>query len=244
MKFIANKLLSIAAGEIGYHEKETNSSLDHKTANAGDEDYTKYARDLHAAGYYQGNKQGYAWCDVFVDWCFLQLCGGDAVKAQEIICQSGLYGAGCKYSAQYYKQAGRFYTADPQPGDQIFFNNYAHTGIVEKVEGSVVHTIEGNTGNQVARRTYTLGSSSIDGYGRPWFDTQEAMTEDSLLAHEREHHKVYETLEDVPGWAKVEISELVEKGLLLGDGNGLNLSHDLLRTLVVLYRALEAAGVL
>lgn len=173
MIYTAKKLLEIAAAEIGYKEKETNSQLDNKTANAGDANYTKYARDLHAAGYYQASKQGYAWCDMFVDWCFLQLCG-DADKAQKIICQSGPYGAGCKFSAQYYQNAGRYYEDDPQPGDQIFFNDFAHTGIVEKVVGNVVHTIEGNTSNQVARRTYTLGSKTIDGYGRPRFDAEEA----------------------------------------------------------------------
>lgn len=169
MSYTAKKLLAIAAAEIGYKEKETNSQLDNKTANAGDENYTKYARDLHAAGYYQASKQGFAWCDMFVDWCFLQLCGGDPDVAQELICQSGPYGAGCKWSAGYYKDAGRFYTSNPQPGDQIFFNNYAHTGIVEKVEGGIVTTIEGNTSDQVARRTYSINSSTIDGYGRPKF---------------------------------------------------------------------------
>lgn len=172
MSYTAKKLLAIAAAEIGYKEKETNSQLDNKTANAGDENYTKYARDLRAAGYYQASKQGFAWCDMFVDWCFLQLCGGDPDVAQKLICQSGPYGAGCKWSAGYYKDAGRFYTSNPQPGDQIFFNNYAHTGIVEKVEGGIVTTIEGNTSDQVARRTYSINSSSIDGYGRPKFATE------------------------------------------------------------------------
>ena len=183
MIYTAKKLLEIAAAEIGYKEKETNSQLDNKTANAGDDNYTKYARDLHAAGYYQASKQGYAWCDMFVDWCFLQLCGGDADKAQKIICQSGPYGAGCKFSAQYYQNAGRYYEDDPQPGDQIFFNDFAHTGIVEKVVGNVVHTIEGNTSNQVARRTYTLGSKTIDGYGRPRFDAEEAAAPVVVTGH-------------------------------------------------------------
>lgn len=176
MSYTVKKLLQIAAGEIGYKEKETNANLDNKTANAGDGNFTKYARDLREKGYYQASKQGYAWCDMFVDWCFLQLCGGDPDVAQKIICQSGPYGAGCKFSAQYYKNQGRFHTSNPKPGDQIFFNNYAHTGIVEKIVGNVVHTIEGNTSNQVARRTYTLGSSSIDGYGRPMYDAEEEFT--------------------------------------------------------------------
>lgn len=173
MRYTVSNLLAIAIAELGYKEKESNAYLDDKTANAGDSNWTKYARDLHAAGYYQANKNGYAWCDMFVDWCFYQLAGKDAVKAQEIICQTGPYGAGCTFSAKYYKQAGRFYTSNPQPGDQIFFNSYAHTGIVEKIVGSVVHTIEGNTSNMVARRTYALGSGGIDGYGRPVFDLEE-----------------------------------------------------------------------
>lgn len=199
MIYTAKKLLEIAAAEIGYKEKETNSQLDNKTANAGDENYTKYARDLHAAGYYQASKQGYAWCDMFVDWCFLQLCGGDADKAQKIICQSGPYGAGCKFSAQYYQNAGRYYEDDPQPGDQIFFNDFAHTGIVEKVVGNVVHTIEGNTSNQVARRTYTLGSKTIDGYGRPRFDAEETAAPVVVTGHistgtDEDNKQIYDAL--------------------------------------------------
>ena len=54
------RLLAIAAAEIGYKEKASNSQLDDKTANAGSNDWTKYARDLYAAGYYNGNKNGYA----------------------------------------------------------------------------------------------------------------------------------------------------------------------------------------
>lgn len=177
MRYTVKNLLAIAAAEIGYKEKETNAQLDDKTANAGDDNYTKYARDLAAAGYYQASKQGYAWCDMWVDWLFLQLCGGNAAKAQEIICQTGLYGAGCKFSAQYYREQGRFFTSDPHPGDQIFFGprgNETHTGIVESVENGVITTIEGNTSNQVARRTYKVTDSNISGYGRPKYEAEDA----------------------------------------------------------------------
>ena len=51
-------IVAIALAEVGYHEKETNASLD--TANSGGNNWTKYARDLAAAGYYNGNKNGYA----------------------------------------------------------------------------------------------------------------------------------------------------------------------------------------
>lgn len=174
MSHTSEKLLEIAAAEIGYKEKKTNSQLDNPDANAGDANYTKYARDLAAAGYYQASKQGYAWCDMFVDWCFLKLCGSKE-KAEDLICQTGLYGAGCEWSARYYREQGRFFTSDPKPGDQIFFNDYAHTGIVEKIANGVITTIEGNTSNMVARRTYAAGSSSIDGYGRPKYAVENSV---------------------------------------------------------------------
>lgn len=185
MSYTASKLIAIAQAEVGYLEKKSNSQLDDKIANAGYNNYTKYARDLNNAGYYNGNKNGYAWCDVFVDWCFLQLCNGDAQKAEDMICQTGDYGAGCGYSMRYYKAQGRFYTS-PKPGDQIFFgtsSSVAHTGIVYKVDSSKVYTIEGNTsgasgvvanGGGVFEKSYSLNYSRIVGYGRPYYDEDAA----------------------------------------------------------------------
>lgn len=173
MAITVKRLLQIAAAEIGYKEKETNAQLDSKTANAGDENYTKYARDLRAKGYYQASKQGFEWCDMFVDWCFLQLCGGDAKKAQEVICQTGPYGAGCVYSARYFEQAGRLYN-DPQPGDQAFFAGYDHTGIVESVTATHVTIIEGNASNAVQRNTYARNGGRLIKYGRPKFEAEPA----------------------------------------------------------------------
>ena len=57
-------IVAIALAELGYHEKASNTALDDKAANSGGNNWTKYARDLAAAGYYNGNKNGYAWCDV------------------------------------------------------------------------------------------------------------------------------------------------------------------------------------
>lgn len=174
-KYYAEDIIAIAANELGYKEKKTNASLDSKTANAGSNNWTKYARDLYSAGYYNGNKNGYAWCDVFVDWCFYQLTNFNSEKAQWLECQTGPLGAGCTYSAQYYRNAGRYFST-PEPGDQIFFGSKGdeeHTGIVEKVENGYVFTIEGNSNNQVERRSYSLFNSYIAGYGRPRYDEKE-----------------------------------------------------------------------
>ena len=52
------KLLLTAQAEINYLEKKTNSQLDDKTANAGDNNFTKYARDLdNISGYIVTGKQ-------------------------------------------------------------------------------------------------------------------------------------------------------------------------------------------
>jgi hypothetical protein len=46
----------------------------------------------------------------------------------------------------------------------VIFKNASHTGIVESFSNNVVHTIEGNSGDSVARRSYTYGTSNIAGY--------------------------------------------------------------------------------
>ena len=188
MVYDPQKVIDIALAEVGYLEKKSNSQLDDKTANAGDKNYTKYGRDLYNLKFYNGNKNGVAWCDVFVDWCFVQAYGLEA--ACELTCQkagSSNSGAGCKYSRAYYKAKGQLITnGKPQPGDQIFFYpssniggaEICHTGLVYKVDSTYVYTVEGNTSNAsgvvsngggVAKKKYKLNYNRIAGYGRPKF---------------------------------------------------------------------------
>lgn len=164
------KILNLARNEIGYKEKRSNSQLNDKTANAGSGNFTKYARDLDAVtNFYNGAKNGYAWCDIFVDWLFYYTFGAEL--AMKMICQpTKSAGAGCLYSAGYYKSSGRWTTA-PAPGHQIFFSYAAgevsHTGIVESVTNTQVITIEGNAGDQVLRCRYNKNDPHIYGYGIP-----------------------------------------------------------------------------
>lgn len=182
MSYDKQKVINILLAEVGYLEKASNSQLDSKTANAGHGNYTKYARDLDALGYfYNGPKQGYAYCDITVDWAFVQAYGVDA--ALYLLCQpKKSAGAGCTYSAQYYKAKGQFHKKNPQPGDQIFFGStseYTHTGLVVDVDNSRVYTVEGNTsgasgeianGGGVCAKSYSLNYARIQGYGRPDYD--------------------------------------------------------------------------
>lgn len=159
------KVLEIAKSEVGYLEKASNNMLESKTGNAGFNNYTKYGKDMGCNGDF--------WCDAFVDWCFLKAYGKE--KAKKLL---GGFSNYTPTSAQYFKNMGRYFKS-PKVGDIIFFKNntrICHTGIVYKVTGERVYTIEGNTsseagvirnGGSVAYKSYDLSNSRIAGYGRP-----------------------------------------------------------------------------
>ena len=149
------KVIEVAKGELGYHEGSNNSN--------------KYAKDLDAIpNFYNGIKQNQPWCDIFVDWCFVEAYGEEIAK--QMIFHNDC-GAGCYFSAKAYQEAGRF-DKTPQVGDQIFYrsgNEVSHTGLVCEVheEAGYVKTIEGNYSDSVSQRTVPLNISSIYGFGHP-----------------------------------------------------------------------------
>ena len=228
------RLIATARAQDGYLGKKSNAQLDDPKANAGGK-FNKFARDLDALGdFYNGRKNGYDWCDVFVDWCYVSTFGRDI--AQKLLCQPDRsLGAGTAYSLGYYKAKGRFF-ATPQPADQIFFGDAKstwHTGIVTEVKGGYVYTEEGNAGNPSAVRSckYPLNYSTIKGYGRPDWSLAPADNE------KEDDMNYYKTLADVPSWYKPAVQKAVDAGALHGTGNGeLNVSEDLCRTLTVLDR--------
>ena len=57
----------------------------------------------------------------------------------------------------------------------------------------------------------------------------------SAIAEDRKS-RTFATLDKVQDWARPTVAKLLDKGVLLGDGQGLNLGYDLLRTLVILDR--------
>ena len=167
-------VINIAKNEIGYREKASNAQLNDKTANAGSNNYTKYAAYFDAMrgeyNFYNGRKNGPAgeWCDMFFDWCQCQAWGVDT--ARRVLYQPmDSCGAGCVYSASYYR-ANNAWSNVPHEGDQIFFGskgNETHTGMVVEVTEDRVITVEGNANNMVMQRSYTKSYANIAGYGRP-----------------------------------------------------------------------------
>lgn len=228
------KVLEIALDEVGYLEKKTNAQLDNKKANAGRNNYTKYARDLdNIKDFYNGKKNGYAWCCVFVAWCFNKAVGTD--RARELLCYpEKSLGAGCKYAMNYYKKQNRFFTS-PKKGDQVFFK-VGHTGIVYNVDDKYIYTVEGNTSNSsevvanggcVAKKKYRIGSSSISGYGRPAYkieDTKKPSNEEECYAYYKflEVKAIRRTPELTNNIKKVkEISKELKPGLTSSSPNAL-----------------------
>lgn len=200
MAYYAQDVIKIAKGEVGYLEKKSNKNLDDKTENAGDKNYTKYARDLTNMNFYNGYKQGAEWCDIFVDWCFVKAFGKEvalAITFQPTNNKKNC-GAGCKYSRDYYKQNGRLFD-NPKPGDQVFFynsgkSNTAHTGLVIGVDSTYVYTIEGNTssasgvvanGGCVREKKYKLNYDRLAGFGRPKYDGDSPTVKQEEIAVEK-----------------------------------------------------------
>ena len=105
-----------------------------------------------------------AWCACFASWC------GD---------QAGLIESGkmpkfslCDDGIAWFQSKGKWKSRgySPAPGTLIFFDwngdgTSDHVGIVEKIEGSTVYTVEGNSSDAVNKRSYDINNGTIMGYG-------------------------------------------------------------------------------
>lgn len=184
------KVINVAMGEVGYLEKSAAAYrkdpdiLDEKTRGAGNDNYTKYGRDMHKI-YPAVMDFPAAWCDCFVDWCFN--------KAYGIANAKGLLGGNFDdytvASAQLYKNKGTL-DQTPAKGAQIFFTKNGqvsgcyHTGLVYQVDSAYFYTVEGNTsggssvvanGGGVAKKKYSI--SAYRGkvlFGHPKYDVETA----------------------------------------------------------------------
>jgi hypothetical protein len=159
------KVIEIAESQIGYTEKGNN--------------WNKYAKffDEEYPNFYNGRKQNCSWCDVFVDWIFVQAYGFDT--GRKLLCQPlKSCGAGVTFSYDYYK-AKKQTGSTPKVGAQIFFRANKdskkpnHTGLIVAVEKTdkyyKITTIEGNKSNSVKKCTYTT-DTKIFGFGYPDYD--------------------------------------------------------------------------
>lgn len=180
-----------------------------------------------------------AWCAMFVSWCLYEAGVAENVVAPFCGCTTGM---------KWLKKQGVFHTRasgyTPQPGDLIFYDwdksgDSDHVGIVEKAEGGRVHTIEGNTSDMVARRSYSLTSTSIVGYACPKYSddsavpapdpTPEVTPAPSSSIKVGDKVKItgstYATGQTIPDWVKRQehvVSQISGTKALLGHPSGIN----------------------
>ena len=195
--------LTVAAAEIGTTESPANSNK------------TKYGR------WY--GLDGYAWCMMFVQWCFQQAGYPLPYKT-----------ASCGDLLRWYREnCPERVVSAPKPRDIISYN-FGHTGIVESGGNGVITAIEGNTsagdagsqsnGGGVFRRVRSL--SLVTAYIRAFDDYQAEDPEIDALIDGMSGRQAYALLEKAqkyaaalpaPGWAADELREAVERGIT--DGN-------------------------
>ena len=203
-----SELLELARRQIGVKECPPNSNnVRYNT--------WYYGREVSGGAY--------PWCMVFVQWVFDQADVKLPVRT-----------ASCGALMRAAKAAGCWVEDDYKPGDVVIYDFPGgaatdHCGIVEAVDGTYISAIEGNTssasdadGGAVERRARKF--SQIVGAVRPSYD--------------KEVEEVrYNTVEECPDWARETVQKLIDKGYLGGNGQGLDLSHDMVRVLVIQDRA-------
>ena len=146
-------IVAKAVSQIGYKEKGNNDTI--------------------YGAWYGMNYQ--PWCMMFISWCAAQ-CGISTGTIPKL--------AYVPYCMDFYQKQGRYKakgTYRPEAGDLILYGSNSHIGIVEKVQGNTVFTIEGNTsangnssnGDGVYRRSRALSDGWIKGYCLPDYKEEE-----------------------------------------------------------------------
>lgn len=151
MSRLSEKTLQIAITQIGVQEVPKNS-------NAG-ADVEKYLKSV-------GLGKGYSWCMAFVYWCAVE--ASKQLNTINTLQKTG--GVLAMWNARPLLRV-----KVPQPGDIMILDyggGLGHTGIVEKVAGTKIHTIEGNTNDEGSREGYEVCRrvrelSKIKGFIRP-----------------------------------------------------------------------------
>ncbi|GAA2154539.1 CHAP domain-containing protein [Actinomadura napierensis] len=148
---IGKKLLDVAQKQLGYTEHGSG--------------YTKFG-DWYAQ-HIDGDHDSYfktaPWCDMFLAWA------ADKAGVAE---QAGQFASTIDH-AKWFKDHDAW-GHSPEPGALVFYDwsgsgdidQIDHVGIVEKVDGHTLHTIEGNAdGYKLMRKT--RGMDDVVGFGYP-----------------------------------------------------------------------------
>lgn len=132
---LARKALEIGITQIGVEEIPRNS-------NSGPE-VEIYLKSV-------GLPKGYSWCMAFVYWC-TQKAAIQMVVKNPLKRTAGVL--------DQYNSRPLLVQAIPQQGDIFIMDlgkGLGHTGIIEKIVGNTLYTIEGNTNSEGGREGYKV----------------------------------------------------------------------------------------
>ncbi|MER5319902.1 CHAP domain-containing protein [Streptosporangium roseum] len=143
------KFIKLLESELGYSEKSGG--------------YTKFGHWYGDNVEFDADYTAAPWCDMYLSWAAKKLGYEDWV---------GQF-AYTVYHAEWFKEQDAWGTT-PKPGAIVFFDwsgskkidNIDHVGIVTKVTGRTIHTIEGNIDGGVAKRK-ERDTGKVVGYGYP-----------------------------------------------------------------------------
>lgn len=148
------KFLAVAEAELAKGFKE--HVIKRKNGKREGDNITPYGE------WYKLN--GQPWCAMFVSYC-----ANKAGILDSTVPKYALVVAGSKWYKDKKRYKSRESGYSPKAGDVIFFRkgDQNHTGIVTGYDPDTktVYTIEGNTKDRVARRSYQLKDHYIVGYG-------------------------------------------------------------------------------
>lgn len=133
---LTDRILSVARSQIGYQEEPKGSN------------WGKHVQKYLAS---VGISFAAAWCMAFVYWCVNEACK-EAGRHNNLIKTGGVL-------RQWNEIDKSLKSSKPQRGSIFimdFGHGLGHTGIVEKVEGDIIHTIEGNTNDDGSREGYEV----------------------------------------------------------------------------------------
>ncbi len=172
-------LIAVATTQIGYKEGNNSSQLAGTVAGSGN--YTKY-------GKWYGINPG-AWCAMFVSWCANQAGISSSIIPKHASCDVGMNyfkNQGTWGWGKYWANNKGYTVYTPKRGDIIYFGNgnlsdSTHVGIVYAVDSTTVYTIEGNTKQVCAYRSYSLNDDYIYGYGRPKYTSGGSSSGDPVV---------------------------------------------------------------
>lgn len=176
-----DRILEIAAREIGVHEEPWGSNTGRRV------------REYQATTFLRGSY--WPWCVAFCQWVYVK--AGIPLP----------YRSAGVYDLLRWARSRGWVTSNPQPGDLVCFQIGAgHMGIVERIEGAYVHSIDGNASDQVKRcsrpRHQVAGYIHAPGLQKAKPKRQPLWT---VTTSENGHRKVHAV------WAQSNVGKLLPK---------------------------------